>query len=52
MRRAAQLVKEHGVSVRLHLDGSLTISPSDSRDSDEAELDRELEEFNRKQGYL
>jgi hypothetical protein len=44
LRTVAKIAKEHGVSVRLDTDGSVTISPISGSPSDE-ELDRELEAF-------
>lgn len=46
LRTAAKIAKEHGVSIRLEADGSITISPSSTPTTDD-ELDRELEAFER-----
>jgi hypothetical protein len=46
--RAARIAKEFGVTVRLDVDGSVTISPASS--IIEADLDRELAAFEAKHG--
>lgn len=42
---AAEIATKHGVTVRLEVDGTITISPKSQKDLEEEMLDRELEEF-------